>query len=1208
MAANAVKHAANHPPPPAARPPGRALQRWLRQHAFWLVVVLALGLVVIGSEFGRLTVDTRPEIYLDPWRATREALSAWSSVPGLGQASFQVGLAPVSALVGVLQGIGLPAWLSVRVLRWALMIVAAGGMWRLTSAVQGAGQLWARRAAVVAFVANPYVVAAGATLPVLWPYALLPWQVWSVLRAMATGRWLGWAVVFGLVTAAMTGQNAGAVPALQLVALPVALLWGARVHGRSPRVALGFLFSGGAIALALSAYWLLPSLAAVGSGSTIVGESESLAAISQTSSFAEVIRGMGLWPLYGRTGADPWVAAHAALLTSPLVVVAGFLLPLTAWLLVRRVPRAVLRFPVALVAVAALVMVGVHPDGSPSPVGRLWRWLLETLPPLGVLRTTNKAGAVLVLGVALLVALGVATARWPRLAAATVVVVALVSSLPGWTGGLYTSRVDVPQYWRDASRSLATAPGRVWLLPGETSANYRWSDPRPDDVGQSLIAPETLVRTTVPNTSAQGTNLLAAVDRRLQEGTLPPALLAVAARYLGVSTIVVRNDVVWEQAGGAGPHTVSDEVRGSTGLVLSGSFGEPTAASGGEPQLAVYTVQQPNTVATLAPTDGRLVVAGDGNAVPSLATLGYLDGQPTIEYASDLTAEQLAEVADDGGRVVLTDTNRREATVAGRLTEDHGPILAADRPVRGTGALGGPSDQSVRVPRGWTATADTEGSVFRPLPWASADNAVDGDPSTAWFAGDYGGAVGRVLAVDFHEAMPPGRLQVSTVGIGTAAVTGVSVTANGDTYDLVAEGEGVFGVDVPAPVAAVELEITGVVPQAPENVGITEVSWSGAVSDEPDSVRTPRTLSDLVNGLSGDRRRELSSVPTDVVLGRVPGGVRLGLEGGDQPVARRGPPLGHALERPRSVHGRRIDGRADAGRGGGRPVRPPGDLVVPGLRPAHRARFHGVRRRRGYRVVTRRTRDRPDLAGRARAGAHHEPHHAHPARRGASDHPGRGDGQPGRAAVGRAGGRHHADRAGACGRRRIRGTTPAVGVRARKRTRQAPGGGDRWGPGRPHSGTTGMPHRGLHRRGPGAGAPHVADHRSFLPRRRLRSASNPRGRRAPLAPGVGLGGRDRGLGRRRIEPGLLGPTLPDHRSRPGRERVDRDPAGTQRLRDPGLRCRVRPTMAPRGGRPRPRATLERRRIHRRVAGGRRPPRSAPPCRTHRSTGCGSGSP
>lgn len=110
---------------------------------------------------------------------------------------------------------------------------------------------------------------------------------------------------------------------------------------------------------------------------------------------------------------------------------------------------------------AVPVMVGLFPVGSPSPLGRVLGRAFDSVPFAGAFRTTNKIGALLVLGTALLVAAGTAWLwrRWPdvRVRAATAVglaVVLVAGTAPAWTGDLYISAVDVPKYWRAAAADL----------------------------------------------------------------------------------------------------------------------------------------------------------------------------------------------------------------------------------------------------------------------------------------------------------------------------------------------------------------------------------------------------------------------------------------------------------------------------------------------------------------------------------------------------------------------------------------------------------------------------------------------------------------------------------------------------------------------------------------------------------------------------------
>src|SRR4029453_13070436 len=90
-----------------------------------------------------------------------------------------------------------------------------------------------RVAAAVVYVANPYVVVAGATTPVLVPYALLPWLLLTLARAVRAPSSWRWPAAFALVFFLMTGMNAGVVALFMCLAVPCYLLY-LRLTERTP--------------------------------------------------------------------------------------------------------------------------------------------------------------------------------------------------------------------------------------------------------------------------------------------------------------------------------------------------------------------------------------------------------------------------------------------------------------------------------------------------------------------------------------------------------------------------------------------------------------------------------------------------------------------------------------------------------------------------------------------------------------------------------------------------------------------------------------------------------------------------------------------------------------------------------------------------------------------------------------------------------------
>jgi arabinofuranan 3-O-arabinosyltransferase len=166
---------------------------WTPTRTAAVVLWLVLAEVVLLSSFGSFAVDTKPELYLAPWRSAAAYLSAWQANPQLGFPSFNVGLAPVAAAVGVIQAVGIPPELSVRVLRLVLFAVGSLGAARLYRALRPGPEPLGPLVAGTVFVANPYVVVAGTTQAILLPWALLPWQLLCLVHALrvpaGASRW-----------------------------------------------------------------------------------------------------------------------------------------------------------------------------------------------------------------------------------------------------------------------------------------------------------------------------------------------------------------------------------------------------------------------------------------------------------------------------------------------------------------------------------------------------------------------------------------------------------------------------------------------------------------------------------------------------------------------------------------------------------------------------------------------------------------------------------------------------------------------------------------------------------------------------------------------------------------------------------------------------------------------------------------------------------
>lgn len=868
---------------------------WRRADPYRLALIglwLVLAAVVVLNSLGSFNTDIKPEVYLAPWRTLRNSLAAWTSSPYLGSANFNVGLLPVLLVTVPLKAVGLsPEWVF-KLSHLALWTFAAAGTMRFTRAIAPELGRWGALIAGAAYLANPYTVSAGATLAIALPLALLPWLLWVLWRGLTTPAGWRWPALFGLVFFAMSGMNAGVVPLLQLLGVIPVVVTVRVVDEVSIRHICAVLARCALFTVAVSLYWLVPSVAARSTGAQIVASSETIAGISKVSSFTEVLRGLGLWPLYGNGDQGAWVPQHAVYVAVPWIIAVTALWPIAALASSYWTRPAVRSFVVLSAAIAAVVMVGVFPgpQAPASPFGALLGRLFQN-PVVAAFRTTNKIGAVLTLAFAIGVAATAVTVvprlwRWPG--AQPVLIVALALVFIGWTfpavgGRLYISAMDVPGYWRQAASALdrESDAGSVLVLPGQVRPHYRWSVERPDDVLNSVLSRTAVVPDTTPNASAPGVNYLAALDQAVQSGVASPTVISSMARYLGASDVLLRHDMVWEDSGGARPAQTAATVAADTGLFGRRNFGrdgeytmgDTSGYQYGEQNLAPlqwYQVRGAPTRLRTQSAGGSLLVAGDGFGFAALDDAGLLATTPLVRYAQNVSAKAWAAQLAGTSRMVLTDTNMRRDTIANRLTANEGPLLTARQKLGSSLTLGtNTDDQTVKIETGVRVHTTAAGGTFFNLPYAAGEFAVDGNLSTAWRFGDFDTADGKSITITFDHPVRLDAVPVTQLAIGGRRINTVRVSAGGTSRVITLPNSSAAVArlgGVRARTLTVTVESTR--GKGYNLVGIAEIGIPQNV-DRVLAARTPTTLSDRYRQLSAADRARFDRTPLDVLLTRV---------------------------------------------------------------------------------------------------------------------------------------------------------------------------------------------------------------------------------------------------------------------------------------------------------------------------------------------------
>ncbi len=860
----------------------------------WVILAVVLAtLAYVVRHPGELYVDTRPEVYLRPGQLVMASFSAWAGDGSLGAANFDVGYLPLALVVWLLQALGSPIWLSQRLVRVALFGIAAWGARQFAVKVSDRPLSHpAQWVAALGYASTPFALVGANSIPVMLPMALMPWLLLAFRQCLLPGGWRS-VPIFSLLFFAMGGINGGVVNFFILTALPamvVDLAWRGRI---SPRHLLRGTALAGTGAVAVSLYWIVGTLLAFGSASTVAGTTESPDSVASTSSYAEVLRGLGGWLTYGADRLGPFLPETTSYITSSAMVVATFLLPVLAlvglWLSTSRI-RPMLW---VLVLTGAVISVGMYPTYSKTPFGRLLNVMFDNVPGFVAFRTTNKVGPVMVLGLAVLAALAV-NAIWRTvdvggraILTAALVVGLIVPIMPALKNTFFWSRAQVPGYWNSAAEDLSNRSdvGRVWLIPGEANALYRWRGRGVDDFASALIDRPSFYRRTYPDVPALSANLLSSLDAPLQSDTMRAGTLSVAARYLGAGDILVRNDMRWEPQDGIRPAKLMPQMDADPGLRASAIYGKPgenvqTITDYGldersdlmETSLAPlfrYHVTDPGAFVRTESLGGQALIVGDNAGAVAVMGNGRLDGRRPYTLLGSLRPQQATTLLTRNGRLVLTDTNRR-INANDRNLSGSGPLLTAHAPLEATRALFTVADQTVaRYGVARDVQVSSSGSIFGPQANGRIGLAFDHDRNSSWTFGDFGTAVGNELRVDLGIDRPIPKITLDVQNSAPVRITRAVVSADRTvrTVDL-RLGSGVATFPSGFKARHVTVAVTGVKGSGSNQVGFDEIAIGKL--DLAEYAEMPQTLNRMMLE-NADFARAVTKRPLDIVINRAYG-------------------------------------------------------------------------------------------------------------------------------------------------------------------------------------------------------------------------------------------------------------------------------------------------------------------------------------------------
>lgn len=797
-----------------------------RRNLFGYGVLAALAYTpMLLTSPGRVVADTKQYFYLDPGRFLSRVPFMWDPNTSLGTVTHQsVGyLFPAGPYYWFTNELGIRAWVAQRVWLGTILFAAGTGLLYLarTLSQRGPGMV----VAALAYMLGPYSLQYASRLSTLLiAWAALPWMVALTARALREGGWR-YPAAFAIVV-----QLAGSVNATALIFAGIApVLWiGHEVwitREAKPRDALATVARIGVLCIATSLWWIAGLGVQAAYGLNELKYSETIKAVSTTGLSPEVIRGLGYWFFYGGDKLGPWIENAIDYTQRRWLIVTSYSIPFAALVSAAAIRWKHRVYFVLLILVGVTIAVGTHPYSNPSPFGALIKAFSEGSTAGLALRSVGRAIPLVALGFAVLLGIGVNLvvqglhARRRTLLAfgiAAAVGAVIIVNLPAlWNGTFYGKNLQrpstVPAYWTAAIASLNAGPHdtRIFELPGADFSSYRWGN-TVEPITPGLTDRPYVARELIPYGSDQSADLLTALDRRLQDGLLDPSAIAPIARLMSAGDVVVRSDLQTDRYDLA---TARDTwllftpappgLRAPTGFghglgpplqvakLDERSLALPAGMSDPSP-VAIFPVVGTRPIVRVEPAQAPVVVSGNGEGLVNLASLGLLDGSPTVLYSGSLAGQPttLRQALDSGASLIVTDTNRRRAA---RWDSTHNNVGYTEQageqaPVKDPFDArlnvfpdAGPTAKTTMQQRGARVTASGYGTNNLYLPEERPAVAFDGDLSSAWRVSGYAPAEGQWLQVEAPKPITTDRVNLvqAPSGLISRSITQVTLSFDG---------------------------------------------------------------------------------------------------------------------------------------------------------------------------------------------------------------------------------------------------------------------------------------------------------------------------------------------------------------------------------------------------------------------------------------------
>lgn len=756
-----------------------------------LVFMAALTYIpLLLTKPGVISVDTKQYLYLNPSGYLNQVASIWSSKVDMGTVTHQnIGyLLPMGEWYSFFSFLHVPVWIAQRLWSATVFFLAGTGAFYFCKTLK----LTTTGATVAGtvYMLSPYMLQyIDHISALLLPVAALGWMMAFTAKALQTRKNI-YSLAFAITVALSSTINAtsfGYVAVGPVILLIFFLIYKETTVRRAISVSFQFLF----LSLMVSLYWIEALTVESKYGLNVLKTTESLTAISSTSTPAEIFRGIGYWYFYSVSSYGFVIPASVRYQTQHWLLMISFLLPAVALLSFGLIKWRYKTLSVGLMIFGFVISVGIYPITNKTYFGAKFYELLQSSELGLALRSSTRATPVFVLGSAILIGAMVSAInfRFRKIEkfVALLLLLLAIFNLPGLFNGstvnINMARKDIPNYWLQASKYLSSnrTNTRVIQEPGQNFDSYTFGSTN-DSLLAGLTTRPTAERHQVAMGSTYGVNLLDNLDNSFQRSDLNPAGLSAMLRLMSAGDMLITNDEMYSLYQIPPPININTMLNPlPKGLGKPISFGKPQSnfppyglpyynnqtlsvpetSPTKLPPLIDYPVKNSRPIVRLESPSSPVIIDGDGLGVLEAANSGLLNGNPTLYYSGSYAKNpsKLKSLLTKNATLVVTDTNRKQLKDWTSFIDQSSEIETASQNnvstsqnlsyfnifPKTTSAM-----QTVAVDQGVKSiSASVSNNVFEFNPQSKPYNAFDGSYGTAWTTTPFNSPIGSWIKVKF---------------------------------------------------------------------------------------------------------------------------------------------------------------------------------------------------------------------------------------------------------------------------------------------------------------------------------------------------------------------------------------------------------------------------------------------------------------------------